>query len=246
MHDALRDSFHDRCLADARLADEHRVVLRAAREHLHHTAHLFITADDGVDLAELRHLREVARVLLERLEFSFWLLVRHALRAADFAQRREDLVAREAHAAKELLEIVILLLGDREQDVLGRGVLVLEAFGLRPCLGQHFVRAPIHRGLCAALHLRHRCQTLVDAVCERRSLHARLLHNGPTQATFLHEEREHKVLGIKLWIAHFCGNLLCCHERFTRLGGQSIETHIHPLLSTRAASQTNRLSRPRS
>ena len=49
--DALRDALDDRRLADARLADEHRVVLRAAREHLHHAADLFVAADDRVDLA---------------------------------------------------------------------------------------------------------------------------------------------------------------------------------------------------
>ena len=47
-------------------ADQDGVVLRAAREHLHHAADLLVAADDGVDLALARALGEVDRVLLER------------------------------------------------------------------------------------------------------------------------------------------------------------------------------------
>ena len=49
--DAPRESLDDGRLADARLADEHRVVLRAARQHLDHAADLFVAADDRVQLA---------------------------------------------------------------------------------------------------------------------------------------------------------------------------------------------------
>ena len=49
--DALRQAFDDGGLADAGLADEHRVVLRAAREHLDDAADLLVAADDRVELA---------------------------------------------------------------------------------------------------------------------------------------------------------------------------------------------------
>jgi hypothetical protein len=45
--DALREPLDDGGLADAGLADEHRVVLGAAAEHLHHAADLGVAADDG-------------------------------------------------------------------------------------------------------------------------------------------------------------------------------------------------------
>jgi hypothetical protein len=53
-HDALRDPLDDGGLADAGLADEHGVVLRAPREHLHHAPDLFVAADDRVALALAR------------------------------------------------------------------------------------------------------------------------------------------------------------------------------------------------
>ena len=49
--DALRDALDDGGLADARLADEHRVVLGAAREHLHRAADLLVAADHRIELA---------------------------------------------------------------------------------------------------------------------------------------------------------------------------------------------------
>ena len=55
--DALRDALDDRRLADAGLADEHRVVLRPPREHLHHAADLLVAADDRIGLPAPRGTR---------------------------------------------------------------------------------------------------------------------------------------------------------------------------------------------
>ena len=88
--DALRDALDDGRLADARLADEHGVVLRAAREHLHHAADLLVAADDRIDLARARELREVARVLLERLVLALGVVVGDALVAAHLGERLQE------------------------------------------------------------------------------------------------------------------------------------------------------------
>ena len=50
-HDALRQALDDRRLADARLADQHRIVLRPAGEHLDDAADLLVAADDRIELA---------------------------------------------------------------------------------------------------------------------------------------------------------------------------------------------------
>ena len=49
--DALGEPLDDGGLADAGLADQHRVVLGAPREHLHDAADLGVAADDRVELA---------------------------------------------------------------------------------------------------------------------------------------------------------------------------------------------------
>ena len=66
-HDALGEALDDRGLADAGLADQHRVVLRAPAEDLDDAADLVVAADDRVELARARLRGEVAAVLLERL-----------------------------------------------------------------------------------------------------------------------------------------------------------------------------------
>src|SRR5205085_1024231 len=52
--DALGEALDDSRLADAGLADEHRVVLGAPGQHLAHAADLGVTADDRVELAAPR------------------------------------------------------------------------------------------------------------------------------------------------------------------------------------------------
>ena len=63
--DVLREAFDDRGLADAGLTDQHRVVLGAAAEHLHHALDLALAPDDRVELLLARELREVAAELVE-------------------------------------------------------------------------------------------------------------------------------------------------------------------------------------
>ena len=92
-HDALGQALDDGRLADAGLADQHRVVLGAAREHLDDAADLLVAADDRVELALLGERGQVAAVLLERLVGPLGVLARHALAAADGRERLEQLVA---------------------------------------------------------------------------------------------------------------------------------------------------------
>ena len=62
--DALRQALGDRGLADARLADQHRVVLLAARQHLDDALDLLLAPDHRVELALARELGEVAAELV--------------------------------------------------------------------------------------------------------------------------------------------------------------------------------------
>src|SRR5690606_11546440 len=59
------ETLDDGGLADAGFADQHGVVLGAAREHLADPADLGVAADDWVELAGARDLGEVHAVLLE-------------------------------------------------------------------------------------------------------------------------------------------------------------------------------------
>ena len=63
--DALGEALDDGGLADAGLADQHRVVLRAAGQHLADAADLAVAPDHGVELALAGTVGEVDPELLE-------------------------------------------------------------------------------------------------------------------------------------------------------------------------------------
>ena len=65
--DAQRQAFDDRGLADAGLADQHRIVLGAARQHLDGAADFLVAADHRIELAVARRLGEVAGIFLQRV-----------------------------------------------------------------------------------------------------------------------------------------------------------------------------------
>ena len=100
--DPLGEALDDRRLADARLADQHRVVLGAAGEHLDHAADLLVAADHRVELALFGDLGQVAAEALERLVFLLGVRVGDAVGAADLAERLRDLVVVGAVGAQQL------------------------------------------------------------------------------------------------------------------------------------------------
>ena len=65
--DPLGEALDNRGLAHARLADQHRIVLGAAREHLDYAADFLVAANHRIELARRGHLGKVAPVTLERL-----------------------------------------------------------------------------------------------------------------------------------------------------------------------------------
>ncbi len=67
--DALRQAFDDRGFADARLADEHRIVLGATAENLNHAVEFVIAADQRIERAVHCGLRKVAAELSQQRAF---------------------------------------------------------------------------------------------------------------------------------------------------------------------------------
>ena len=64
--DPLRQSFDDRRFSDAGLADEHGIILAAAREDRNETVDFVVASDDRIEFAGAREFREVARKTSER------------------------------------------------------------------------------------------------------------------------------------------------------------------------------------
>ena len=131
VHDALRQSFHDRGLPDAGLADQHGVVLGTARQHLHDAADLLVPADHRVELRLAGLLGEIAREPLERLILLLRLLVGHAMGAAHAFERCQQVVVAHARRRQQLPGRRALQVRQGEQQVLGRDVGVAQRLGLR-------------------------------------------------------------------------------------------------------------------
>ena len=116
--DALRQAFDDGGLADAGLADQHRIVLGAPRQHLDGAADLLVAADHRIDLAVARRLREIAGIFLERV---IGVLGRRTVGGAALAQRFDrgvEVLRRDAGAGEDLAGLAVLLERQREQQPL--------------------------------------------------------------------------------------------------------------------------------
>ena len=102
--DASRQAFGDGGFAHAGFADQHRVVLRAPGQYLHHAANFFIAADHRIDFALARQGGEIAAIFFQRLKFIFGILVGDALIAAQFGQRLQHGIPLETVRLKNFLE----------------------------------------------------------------------------------------------------------------------------------------------
>ena len=129
--DALREPLDDRGLPDARFADEHGIVLGAARENLDGAADFGIAANDRVELALARGGGEVAPIFLERFVSGLRILAGDTLVAADLLHRGEKGAAGKGQAAEDARDLGFLVFAEHgEDEMLDRDVLVLEFLGL--------------------------------------------------------------------------------------------------------------------
>src|SRR4029079_1494336 len=143
--DLLGEAFDDRRLADARLADEDRVVLGATAEDLHDPLELAATTDHGIELLLASELGEVATELIEDLAVAlvagsvFLALLSGCGRLRLALALRPTLVAAEqleyllanagqisAELHEDLRSDAFALADEAEEDVLGADVVVTE------------------------------------------------------------------------------------------------------------------------
>ena len=116
--DAQRKPFDDRGLADAGLADQHRIVLGPARQHLNGSADFLVAPDDRIKLAVAGSLGEIARVFLQRVVGVFR---RGRVCGAPLAQRLDrgiEVLRRDAGIGEDLAGFGVLLQRQRKQEPL--------------------------------------------------------------------------------------------------------------------------------
>jgi hypothetical protein len=160
-----------------------------------------------VELAFLGERGQVAAELLECLVRALRVLRRDALAAPDLLDLLLELVPRDDV--------------EREQQVLGRDVLVLHAPGLVEGPVEDVTdRARDLRLLRAALDRRLRPQRRLRLRAQARRVGDELLRE------LLVEEREQQVLRVEFGVSHAARKLLRCCDRLLGFQGQFVEVHF--------------------
>ena len=245
--DELGETLDDGRLAHARVAQDERVVLLAARQDLHDALDLAVAADDGVEPAVRGELGEVAAVLLEDRPLLALLgtgaaEARHAHvgrgglprgLAALGGELRHGVahgVARDAHLAQRVHRAPVALGDDAEQQVLGGDVVLAVRHGLAIGALEHALRprrerdVPAGDGLVVAgREAAHRGERLVVGDVE-------LGEGLGGDALPLLDEREQQVLGAHVHLAEVARLVLGEAHDLARLVGELLE-HLGAVLS---------------
>jgi len=225
--DALSEAFHHGRLADARLADQHRVVLGAPRQDLDDAADLIVAPDDRVQLAIARVLGQVAAVLLQRLVGGLGVLRGHPLAAADALQRLKDRLVVGPGSFHDALRVAAGL-GRSEEQVLRRDVLVLEALCL--VLGAlHELTCTRVEGQTAALDAGPLREHGAELHFDRGGIRTEPAQRHRWNAFRVLEQRGQDVLGVEDGAVLLRSEALRCQDRLLGLLGVSVELHgLHP------------------
>ena len=221
--DPLGEALGDGRLADARLADEDRVVLGPAAEDLDDAADLVVAADDRVELAGAGLGGQVAAVLLERGVGALGVLGGDALAAADALERLQQGLATGRVPLEEGLALATDL-GDGQQEVLGRDVLVAEAARLVLGALDDAPGARIHRQR-AALDAGAPGEDRRELATERGHVDAEPAERLGRDAVVGLDERGQDVLGVEDRAVEALGGGLGLEDGLLGLLGESVELH---------------------
>ena len=139
-HDALRQPFDNGGLPDARLANQHRVVLGAPRENLDHAPDLFVASDHRIELALRGQLGQIAAVLFERFVGGLRVLAGHPLAARALPAAPASAVRALSPNSRSRRPEAPAVVRQGEQDVLHRDELVFHPLGFVFGLGEQLLQ----------------------------------------------------------------------------------------------------------
>mmetsp|Transcript_6214 Transcript_6214/g.25125 ORF Transcript_6214/g.25125 Transcript_6214/m.25125 type:complete len:674 (-) Transcript_6214:1823-3844(-) len=222
--DALGQALDDGRLADARLADQHRVVLAAALQHLDGAADFLVAADDRVQLALASAVGQVQRVLLERLALALGFGVVDLLAAAHRLDRGLQCLARQAMAAHDAGQVG-LGIGQGQQEHLAGDELVaaLAGFLFGGLQQRHQVPPGLHR-LARTADLGQAGDQSVERRLQRRRLDACPLQQR-ARAVVLGQHRRQHMDRLDIGVVAGDGQALGLAQGFLEAGGELVGTH---------------------
>ena len=224
--DALGQAFDDGRLARARLADQYRVILGPAAEHLDHAPDLFVAADHRVQLAAPGQVGQITTVLFQGLVGALRRLRGDPLAAANGRQCPQDGVFAQAQPLQQPRHVSSAVFGQRQQQVLGRNKVVAHlpgdlgraVQGTLQLAGQAGLRRP-------AVNLGLAIQRLFHLLGHHAWLQAQSLDDRRYDALRLAQQRQQQVLALDLPVAVFPGDALRLEQGFLCFFRISIQIH---------------------
>ena len=214
LDDLLSQTFDDGRLAHTGLAQQHRVVLRAAREDLDHALDFIRAPDHRIQLAFARQFGQVATKAVERRRLALAALRflggrrRGTFLLAAFlvfflirvgAQEVEHFFAHilelDAQVHEHLGRNALVLFDQAEQQVFGTNVVVAEIAGLFHRQLQHLLGAGCKGKLTHRHHRRTGLDDLLDLAADLGQVDPHVLeHIGGDARALLHQAQQN-VLG---------------------------------------------------
>ena len=200
--DPLGQAFDDGGLADARLADQHRIVLRAAAQDLDHALQLVVAADERIEQAVHGGLRQIAAELAEQRTFL------GAIGGHFFRARSGDLFAdlREAQAAfmQNVRGETFLLAQQPEKQMLGSDVLVIQPLGLLGAIGEHALALVAQRQVDGSRNFLSQCRVRFNLLADGFHRRARA-EEAVGQSLIFAQQPQQQVLGLDARAAELAG-----------------------------------------
>ena len=225
-HDTLSKAFHDSCLADARLADQHRVVLCLTGQDTDHVPDLVVTADHRVQLLVPRPLHKIASVLVQRVIRRFRVVGGDALVAAHRGQSLQELLAGDAVIPEEFFHGPVRVPQHAEEQMLHGDIVISHGlcFILRAC--QDLVQ--VHRKVFlsrSAADLRQFSDQGIDLPCECLLLDPHFRHKIRDQGVLDFQQCCRQMLLVDLLVSVLQRDLLGQLHRFLRFLGKFTDIH---------------------
>ena len=203
-------------LTHAGFANEHRVVLGAAAEHLDDPTNLFVAPDDRIDLAVASALGEVLAVLLERLKLLFGIGATDTMTTANLLQSLQHFFAADAESLVHC-----------QQQMLDREVIVFEIFAIRLGVLGNVGELAAHAWFGTAVCARQLGDSLFGFVAHHQRCQPQRLHKCRSDGALLAHQGDQYVVGGDLGVAVRFGLIDCGRERFLCLVGPFFRVERH-------------------
>ena len=202
----VADDLAGQTLCDGRfthpgLADQHRVILGAPGQRLHHLANFLLAAHHRIQLADAGQFCEVNAVLLQGAVALLGVGVIDPVGAAQFLHRLIDHLLVDAQVLEQAGGIAGVFPGGGNQQVLHADELVAQTLCLFIRHLEHALQPRRDEDLLGASgHFRHTFQRLVQPAFDLLGVHAQLPQDAFGQAIFQSYQRQHHMLHVPLGV----------------------------------------------